>query len=73
VEIVATPDGFLIRGRPGRLTGGTMESRGDHRIAMVAAVAALVSTEGVEIGEPGAVAVSFPSFFDCLDALRQPS
>ena len=50
-----------------------MESRGDHRIAMVAAIAALVSAEGVEIGDPGAVAVSFPDFFDRLDALRQLS
>jgi len=70
VEIEATPDGFLVRGRPGRLAGGAMESRGDHRIAMVAAVAALASTEGVEIGDAGAVAVSFPGFFDRLDALR---
>jgi len=72
-EIEATPDGFRTRGRPGRLAGGAMESRGDHRIAMVAAVAALASADGVEIEDAGAVAVSFPGFFDRLDALRQLS
>ena len=50
-----------------------MASRGDHRIAMVAAVAALVSREGVEIGDSGAVAVSFPGFFDLQEMLRQSS
>lgn len=72
-EIHATTDGFRVRGRPGRLTGGAMASRGDHRIAMVATIAALVSREGVEIGDPGAVAVSFPGFFDLLQTLRQAS
>lgn len=70
-DIEATPDGFRVRGRPGRLTGGAMASRGDHRIAMVAAVAALVSREGVEIGDPDAVAVSFPGFFNLLETLTQ--
>jgi 3-phosphoshikimate 1-carboxyvinyltransferase len=72
-EIRATPDGFRVRGRPRRLPGGAMESRGDHRIAMVAAVAGLVSSEGVEIGEPDAAAVSFPGFFDVVETLRQAS
>lgn len=66
-EIQATPDGFHVRGAAGRLPGGVMESRGDHRIAMVAAVAALVSTSGVEIVDPGAVAVSYPGFFEALE------
>jgi 3-phosphoshikimate 1-carboxyvinyltransferase len=69
-DIQAEPDGFRVRGVSGRLRGGGMESRGDHRIAMVAAAAALASREGVEIGDPGAVAVSFPGFFDLLETLR---
>ena len=72
-DIRATLDGFFVRGVSGRLRGGLMESRGDHRIAMVAAVAGLGSREGVEIGGSGAVAVSFPGFFDLLETLRQPS
>jgi len=72
-DIEATPDGFRVRGASGRLRGGVMASRGDHRIAMVAAVAALVSREGVEIGDSGAVAVSFPGFFDLQEMLRQSS
>lgn len=68
-EIRSTPDGFRVRGRPSRLAGGLMESRGDHRIAMVAAVAGLVSDEGVEIADAGAVSVSFPTFFELLGTL----
>ncbi|MBA3264459.1 MAG: 3-phosphoshikimate 1-carboxyvinyltransferase [Thermoleophilaceae bacterium] len=68
-DIQATPDGFRVRGVSGRLQGGAMASRVDHRIAMVAGAAGLMSTEGVEIGDPGAVAVSFPGFFDLLETL----
>ena len=48
-----------------------MGSRGDHRIAMLGAVAGLVSREGVELGDPEAVAVSFPGFFELLDSVTQ--
>jgi 3-phosphoshikimate 1-carboxyvinyltransferase len=48
-----------------------MDSRGDHRIAMVAAIAGLASREGVEIGDAESVAVSFPGFFDLLESLRR--
>ena len=41
--------GSAIRGVPTRLRGGTVDSRGDHRIAMLGAVAGLASREGVEI------------------------
>jgi 3-phosphoshikimate 1-carboxyvinyltransferase len=66
----ATPDGFEVRGVPTRLRGGRVESRGDHRIAMLGAVAGLASGEGVQIEEPDCVAVSFPGFFDLVEALR---
>ncbi len=65
-DIAPTPDGFCVRGRPTRLAGGRIESRGDHRIAMLAAVAGLASEDGVEIGDPDAVAVSFPGFFELV-------
>ena len=70
-HIRATEDGFVVRGVPTRLRGGSMDSHGDHRIAMVAAIAGLVSREGVEIGDADSVAVSFPGFFDLLESLRR--
>jgi 3-phosphoshikimate 1-carboxyvinyltransferase len=48
-----------------------MASGGDHRIAMLGAVAGLVSREGVEIGGAEAVAISFPGFFELLDSVTQ--
>jgi 3-phosphoshikimate 1-carboxyvinyltransferase len=66
-DIHATTDGFRVRGRPNGLVGGSTASRGDHRIAMLAAVAGLASRDGVYIGDGGAVAVSFPRFFELLE------
>jgi 3-phosphoshikimate 1-carboxyvinyltransferase len=69
-HIQARADGFRVRGVPTRLRGGTMSSHGDHRIAMLGAVAGLASRDGVEIEDADAVAVSFPGFFELLDSLR---
>ena len=41
-EIEATADGFVVQGA-GELRGGTIASRGDHRLAMMGAVAGLAS------------------------------
>jgi 3-phosphoshikimate 1-carboxyvinyltransferase len=71
VRITATEDGFVVRGVPARFRGGRMASHGDHRIAMLGAVAGLVSREGVELEDPQAVAVSFPGFFELLDSVTQ--
>jgi 3-phosphoshikimate 1-carboxyvinyltransferase len=72
-HVVATEDGFRIRGVPTRSRGGTIDSRGDHRIAMLGAVAALASQHGVEIEGAECVAVSFPGFFDLLRQLEETS
>jgi 3-phosphoshikimate 1-carboxyvinyltransferase len=48
-----------------------MSSAGDHRVAMLAAVAGLASRDGVAIEGAECVAVSFPGFFDLLDSLAQ--
>ena len=72
-HIRATDDGFRIRGVPTRIRGGIVDSRGDHRIAMLGAIAGLVSSDGVEIEDAESVAVSFPGFFDLLDSLRATS
>jgi 3-phosphoshikimate 1-carboxyvinyltransferase len=66
-------DGFSITGVPARLRGGRIESRGDHRLAMLGAVAGLASREGVRIDDADAVSVSFPGFFEMLDELRRAS
>jgi 3-phosphoshikimate 1-carboxyvinyltransferase len=71
VRISATPDGFTVRGVPARPRGGVMSSAGDHRIAILGAVAGLVSREGVQIEDAGAVSISFPGFFDLLESVSQ--
>lgn len=68
-HIEATPDGWRIRGVPARLRGGRMQSAGDHRIAMLGAVAGLYSREGVEIEDADAASVSFPEFYDLLESV----
>ncbi len=69
VRIRDSDDGFRVRGVPSRPRGGGMDSRGDHRIAMLGAVAGLVSREGVRVGGAEAVSVSFPGFFELLDSV----
>jgi 3-phosphoshikimate 1-carboxyvinyltransferase len=71
VHIRPRDDGFEVRGVPARPTGGRMPSNGDHRVAVLAAVAGLVSREGVEVGGADAVAISFPGFFDLLNSVSK--
>jgi 3-phosphoshikimate 1-carboxyvinyltransferase len=71
VRISETPDGFRVRGVPSRPAGGAVvDSRGDHRIAMLGALAGLVSREAVQVEDAACVEVSFPGFFDVLESLR---
>jgi 3-phosphoshikimate 1-carboxyvinyltransferase len=72
-HIRATRDGFRVRGVPARLRGGVFDSRGDHRLAMLGAVAGLSSREGVELRGAEAVDASFPGFFDLLGQLTRVS
>lgn len=60
VEVEEHPDGATIV--PGRMTGGTIDSRGDHRIAMSFAVAAQCADGDLRIGDTANVATSFPGF-----------
>ena len=69
VRIEERPDGFAVRGVPARPRGGTLDAAGDHRLAMLGAVAGLVSREGVRVEGADAVAISFPGFFELLDSL----
>jgi 3-phosphoshikimate 1-carboxyvinyltransferase len=63
-----TGDGMVIEGTGG-LRGGTIDSHGDHRIAMLGAVAGLASQEGVEVVGMDAAAVSYPGFEGDLASL----
>ncbi|HVP03579.1 MAG TPA: 3-phosphoshikimate 1-carboxyvinyltransferase [Solirubrobacteraceae bacterium] len=68
-DLEATADGFVVRGTDG-LRGGAIDSGGDHRMAMLGAIAGLASEEGVEVRGMDAAAVSYPGFLDDIDALR---
>src|SRR5262249_62223980 len=61
-------DGFAVTGAP-RLAGGRFDALGDHRLAMLGAVAGLASAEGVAIEGFEAAAVSYPGFWRDLGAV----
>lgn len=71
-HVRATKDGFRVRGVPARLRGGIVDARGDHRLAMLGAVAGVSSREGVELRGAEAAELSFPGFFDVLEQLKDP-
>lgn len=62
-------DGYIVRGSTVRPDGGRMDAGGDHRLAMVGGIAGLVSRHGVTIDNADCVDVSFPGFFELLDAI----
>lgn len=62
VDARATPDGMLLRG--GAIGGGTIDSRGDHRVAMSFAIASLRATGSIRILDCANVNTSFPGFAD---------
>jgi len=68
-KVQSREDGWTITGVPTRLRGGRVDARGDHRIAMLGAVAGLASREGVELEGADTVAISFPGFFELLDSV----
>jgi 3-phosphoshikimate 1-carboxyvinyltransferase len=68
-EIEATSDGFVVQGTGG-LRGGVLDAGGDHRMAMLGAIAGMASLEGVEVVGMEAAAVSYPSFVEDFEALR---
>jgi 3-phosphoshikimate 1-carboxyvinyltransferase len=67
-QIEARPDGFVGTGTGG-LRGGVIDARGDHRMAMLGAVAGLASREGVEVQGMESAAVSYPRFESDLRTL----
>ena len=69
-DIEATDDGFVVTGTGG-LRGGVIEAHGDHRLAMLGAVAGLASREGVDVVGMDAAAVSYPRFERDLAAFNR--
>ncbi|ALC16162.1 3-phosphoshikimate 1-carboxyvinyltransferase [Desulfuromonas soudanensis] len=65
-RVEARDDGMVIHGGQA-LSGGTVSSRGDHRIAMSMAVAALRATGSVTIEDTGCTATSFPDFWELIE------
>jgi len=69
-RVETAPDGMAIEGGGG-LRGGVVDSHGDHRIAMMAALAGLASRDGVEVVGMDAAAVSYPGFEADLASLLE--
>ncbi|EHI75048.1 3-phosphoshikimate 1-carboxyvinyltransferase [Streptococcus criceti] len=68
-DIEPTADGMIIRGKTA-LHGSRINTLGDHRIGMMAAVAALLVKKGeVELERAEAINTSYPGFFDDLKGL----
>ena len=65
ITVTETEDGMDITGSD-VLLGGTVDSSGDHRIAMSMSVAALVASEAITVTDTACVATSFPTFFQLL-------
>lgn len=64
-NITATADGMVIEG-PTLLHGGDLQTYGDHRIGMMAAIASLITSSAVTIDNEACIAVSYPNFFEQL-------
>lgn len=69
VTLSEYPDGMDVRGNPAGWQEGTVEARGDHRMAMVGAVAGVVSHKGVAVDNTDCVNVSYPGFLAALESL----
>jgi 3-phosphoshikimate 1-carboxyvinyltransferase len=67
-EVETIDDGMRIEGAGG-LRGGAIDSHGDHRLAMLGAIAGLASGDGVDVEGMEAVAVSYPAFEQDLSSL----
>ena len=67
-EVEEFDDGIRVFG-PAQLRGALIDSRGDHRIAMAFAVAALIAKGETEITGAECVSISFPEFFELLHSL----
>ena len=67
-DITVTEDGWVING-PRHLEGASVDSAGDHRVAMALAIAGLIAGGKTEIEGAECVEISYPGFFDDLEYL----
>lgn len=67
IGVALLPDGIMIRG--GVIQGGSVDSEGDHRVAMAFAMAALASPAPITISNAQSIATSFPNFIPLANAL----
>ena len=67
IRVKESDDGAVVYGGP--FGGGTVQSFGDHRIAMSLAVAGTIADAPVTVCNTDAVATSFPGFIDLLGTL----
>jgi 3-phosphoshikimate 1-carboxyvinyltransferase len=69
VDVLERPDGLDVTGLRQEWSGGSVHTVGDHRLAMVAAIAGMASRVGVLVDDTVCIAVSYPGFIDDLTAL----
>lgn len=67
-NITATDDGMIIEG-PTPLHGADLQTYGDHRIGMMAAIASLITSSPVTIDNAECISVSYPNFFEQLTSV----
>lgn len=70
IEVQETRDGAVVHG--GQFSGGTVDSSGDHRVAMSLAVAGCIADGDVVVRDVAAVATSFPGFTQCMESIGVP-
>jgi len=69
-QVEERSDGLRVAGRAaGKLRGAEIDPRGDHRMAMAFAIAALAADGETLIRDADCVGVSFPGFFATLDRI----
>ena len=67
IQVDESADGAVVHG--GQFSGGTVQSHGDHRIAMSLALAGTVASDEVLVEDVTAVDTSFPGFCDCMASI----
>lgn len=66
IQLEVLPDGLVVYG--GQLSGGVVDSFGDHRIAMAFAIAGLAANKEVNIRQSACIKTSFPGFIECAQS-----
>lgn len=67
IQVDETDDGAVVHG--GHFNGGTVQSHGDHRVAMSLALAGTIAADEVIVEDVNAVDTSFPGFCECMTAI----